>query len=41
MVGASLALHQWLADDNRGKNPKESKKEGCEMIIGVRWRVNL
>jgi hypothetical protein len=40
-LGASLVLHGWLADDKRGNNPKASKREGCEMIIGVRWRVNL
>jgi hypothetical protein len=40
-LGASLVLHRWLADDKRGKNPKASKREGCEMIIDVRWRVNL
>jgi hypothetical protein len=33
--------HRWLADDKRGNNPKASKREGCEMIIGVRRRVNL
>jgi hypothetical protein len=33
MLGASLVLHRWLADDKRGKNPKASKREGCEMII--------
>jgi hypothetical protein len=27
--------------DKRGKNHKASKKEECEMIISVRWRVNL
>jgi hypothetical protein len=40
-LGASLVLHWWLADDKRGKNPKASKREGREMIISVRWRVNL
>jgi hypothetical protein len=40
-LDASLVLHQWLADDKRVKNPKASKREGCEMIIGIRWRVNL
>jgi hypothetical protein len=40
-LGASLVLHQWLVGDKRGKNPKASKREGCEMIIGIRWRVNL
>jgi hypothetical protein len=41
MLGASLVLYWWLANDKRGKNPKASKREGCEMIIGIRWRVNL
>jgi hypothetical protein len=40
-LGASLVLHRWLVDDKRGKNSKASKREGCEMIIGERWRVNL
>jgi hypothetical protein len=41
MLDVSLALHRWLADDKKWKNPKASKREGCEMIIGIRWRVNL
>jgi hypothetical protein len=41
MLGASLVLYWWLANDKRGKNLKASKREGCEMIIGIRWRVNL
>jgi hypothetical protein len=36
MLDASLVLHRWLADDKKGKNPKASKREGCEMIIGIR-----
>jgi hypothetical protein len=40
-LDASLVLHWWLADDKRGKNPKVSKREECEMIISIRWRVNL
>jgi hypothetical protein len=41
MLDASLILHWWLADDKRGKNAKASKREECEMIINIRWRVNL
>jgi hypothetical protein len=40
-LDASFILHQWLADDKKGKNPKASKGDGCKMIIGIRWRVNL
>jgi hypothetical protein len=40
-LDASLVLHQWLADDKKKKNPKASKREGCEMIISITWRVNL
>jgi hypothetical protein len=39
--GASLVLHRWLANDKKGKNPKASKREECEMIISIRWRVHL
>jgi hypothetical protein len=41
MLDASLVLYRWLAVDKRGKNPKASKGEECEMIISIRWRVNL
>jgi hypothetical protein len=34
-------LHWWLADDRKEENPKASKRDGCEMVIGIRWRVNL
>jgi hypothetical protein len=41
MLDASLVLYQWLADNKKGENPKASKREECEMIISIRWRVNL
>jgi hypothetical protein len=41
MLDASFVLHWWLADDRKEKNPKASKRDGCEMVIGIRWRVNL
>jgi hypothetical protein len=40
-LGVSLVLYRWLADDKRGRTLKAIKREGCEVIIGVRWRVNL
>jgi hypothetical protein len=27
MLGASLVLHRWLANDKKGKSPKASKRE--------------
>jgi hypothetical protein len=40
-LDAFVVLHWWLADDKRGKNPKAIKREEYEMIISIRWRVNL
>jgi hypothetical protein len=40
-LDSSFILHWWLADDRKEKNPKASKRDGCEMVIGIRWRVNL
>jgi hypothetical protein len=40
-LNAFLVLHWWLADDRKGENPKASKRDGCEMVISIRWRVNL
>jgi hypothetical protein len=41
MLDAFFVLHWWLAEDRKEKNPKASKIDGCEMAIGIRWRVNL
>jgi hypothetical protein len=41
MLDVFLVLHWWLADDRKEENPKASKKEGYEMVISVRWRINL
>jgi hypothetical protein len=40
-LDAFFVLHWWLADDRKEKNPKASKRDGCEMVIGIRWRINL
>jgi hypothetical protein len=40
-LGASLVLHRWLADNKKLKNPKASKREEGQMVISIRWRVNL
>jgi hypothetical protein len=41
MLDVFLVLHWWLADDGKEENPKVSKRDGCKMVIGIRWRVNL
>jgi hypothetical protein len=41
MLDASLVHHRWLANDKREKNPKTIKREEYEIIISIRWRVNL
>jgi hypothetical protein len=40
-LDAFLVLHWRLADDRREGNPKASERDGCEMVISIRWRVNL
>jgi hypothetical protein len=41
MLDVFLVLHWWLVDNRKDENPKASKRDGCEMVISIRWRVNL
>jgi hypothetical protein len=35
-LDTSFVLHRWLADNRKRKNPKASKRDGCEMIVTLK-----